>query len=125
MSDPLKVTGNLGSIQPSSLSLAQIASEVNAGRPVIAAITWFSGGSHFVAIAGVDGDAMLILDPINGQSVVRFGAFPGSYFAGPSRTSMSSPNRPERAARTLKPSGLKPVSPTVHLPAPNRRIRRG
>ena len=40
------------------------------------------GGSHFVAIAGVDGDSMLILDPANGQSVVRFGAFPGSYFGG-------------------------------------------
>ncbi len=82
VSDPLKVTGNLGSIQSSNLSLAQIAAEVNAGRPVIAAITWFSGGSHFVAIAGVDGDNMLILDPINGESVVRFGAFPGSYFRG-------------------------------------------
>ena len=82
VSDPLKVTGNLGSIQPNNLSLAQIAAEVNAGRPVIAAITWFSGGSHFVAIAGVEGDAMLILDPANGQSVVPFGAFPGSYFGG-------------------------------------------
>ena len=82
VSDPLKVTGNLGSIQPSNLSIAQIAAEVNAGRPVLAAITWFSGGSHFVAIAGVEGDSMLILDPVNGQSVVRFGAFPGSYFGG-------------------------------------------
>lgn len=35
-----------------------------------------------MAIAGVDGDNMLILDPINGESVVRFGAFPGSYFRG-------------------------------------------
>lgn len=82
VSDPLKVTGNLGSIQPNNLSLAQIAAEVNAGRPVVAAITWFSGGSHFVAIAGVEGNSMLILDPVNGQSVVRFGAFPGSYFGG-------------------------------------------
>jgi hypothetical protein len=82
VSDPLKVTGNWASDQPGSLSLDQIASEVNAGRPVIAAITWFSGGSHFVAIAGVDGDSLLVLDPINGQSVVRFGAFPGSYFSG-------------------------------------------
>jgi len=49
---------------------------------VVVGITWFSGGSHFVAIAGVLGDGLLVLDPINGQSVVRFGAFPGSYFGG-------------------------------------------
>jgi hypothetical protein len=82
VSDPLKVTGNWASDQPGSLGIDQIASEVNAGRPVVAAITWFSGGSHFVAIAGVLGDSLLVLDPINGQSVVRFGAFPGSYFGG-------------------------------------------
>ena len=82
VSDSLKVTGNLGAIQPSNLSLAAIAAEVNAGRPVVAAITWFSGGSHFVAIAGVQGDSMLILDPVNGELVVRFGAFPGSYLGG-------------------------------------------
>jgi hypothetical protein len=78
----LKVTGNWASNQPSSLGLDQLASEVNAGRPVVAGITWFSGGSHFVAIAGVLNDGLLILDPINGQSVVRFAAFPGTYFGG-------------------------------------------
>jgi len=82
VSDPLKVTGNFASVQPGNLSLAQIAAEVNAGRPVLADITWFSGGSHVVAIAGVLGDGLLILDPVNGQSVVQFGAFPGTYFGG-------------------------------------------
>lgn len=82
VSDPLKVTGNLASVQPGNLSLSQIASEVNAGRPVLADITWFSGGSHVIAIAGVLGDGLLILDPVNGQSVVQFGAFPGTYFGG-------------------------------------------
>ena len=82
VSDPLKVTGNWASDQAGSLHLDQIASEINAGRPVVASITWFSGGSHFVAIAGVLGDSLLVLDPINGQSVVRFGTFPGSYFGG-------------------------------------------
>jgi Papain-like cysteine protease AvrRpt2 len=80
--DPLKVTGNFASNQPASLSLDQIAAEVNAGRPVVVAITWLSGCSHFVAIAGIRGDGLLVLDPVNGQSVVRFGAFPGSYFGG-------------------------------------------
>ncbi|MFM0222101.1 hypothetical protein [Paraburkholderia dipogonis] len=82
VSDPLKVTGNWASNQPGDLGLDQIASELNAGRPVVADITWFSGGSHVVAIAGVLSDSLLVLDPANGQSVVRFGAFPGSYFGG-------------------------------------------
>ncbi|MBV8214050.1 MAG: C39 family peptidase [Verrucomicrobia bacterium] len=82
VSDPLKVTGNFASNQPNSLRLDQIASEINAGRPVIANITWFAGESHCVAIAGVLGDSLLILDPANGQSVARFGTFPTSYFGG-------------------------------------------
>ena len=49
---------------------------------MLADITWFSGGSHVIAIAGVLGDSLLILDPANGQSVVRFGVLPTSYFAG-------------------------------------------
>jgi hypothetical protein len=82
ISDPLKLVGNWASNQPGSLSLDEIAREVHAGRPVAADITWFSGGSHVIAIAGVLGDSLLVLDPVNGQSVVRFGAFPGSYFGG-------------------------------------------
>jgi hypothetical protein len=35
-----------------------------------------------VAIVGVLGEGLLILDPVNGQSVVQFGAFPGTYFGG-------------------------------------------
>jgi hypothetical protein len=82
VSDPLKVTGNYNTTVAGDLSLADLAGEVNAGRPVIAAITWYGGGSHFVAIAGVLGDSLLILDPINGQSVVRFGVFPSTYHGG-------------------------------------------
>ena len=36
VSDPLKVTGNWASDQAGSLHLDQIASEINAGRPVVA-----------------------------------------------------------------------------------------
>jgi hypothetical protein len=83
ISDPLKVTGNFDSYHGADLSLDQIAAQVNAGRPVAVDITWLDGsGSHVVAIAGVQGDGMLIHDPANGQSVVRFGDFPGTYFGG-------------------------------------------
>jgi hypothetical protein len=82
VTDSLKATGNWASDQPATLGLDQLANEIGAGRPIVASITWFSGGTHFVAIAGVLGDSLLILDPINGQSVVRFGSFPASYFGG-------------------------------------------
>jgi hypothetical protein len=82
VSDALKTTGNWASQQPANISLGQIANEANSGRPVVAAITFFSGPTHFVAIAGVLGDSLLILDPANGQSVIPFATFPGSYFGG-------------------------------------------
>jgi hypothetical protein len=83
VSDALDVYGNSAGWRGNDLSLDQIAGEVNAGRPVIATIKWNdTGGEHFVAIAGVFGDGLLILDPINGQSVVRFGSFPGAYYQG-------------------------------------------
>ncbi len=82
VSDPLKQMGNWASNQPKSLTLAQITSEINAGRPIAVDITWNSGGSHVVAIAGVQGDTLLILDPANGTSVVSFTSFPGTYFSG-------------------------------------------
>lgn len=82
ITDALKETGNFGSYRGADFRLDEIASEITAGRPVAVAITWFSGGSHFVAIAGVLGDSLLILDPARGQSVVRFGDFPGTYFGG-------------------------------------------
>lgn len=79
VTDALKATGNYDSYHGSDLSLDQIATQINARRPVIVEITWLNGsGSHFVAIAGVLGDGLLILDPANGQSVVRFGDFPGT-----------------------------------------------
>jgi Papain-like cysteine protease AvrRpt2 len=83
VSDPLKVTGNYASYQGANLTLAQIAAEINAGRPIAVDITWLnSSASHVVAIAGVLGDSLLVLDPANGTSVVRFGDFPGTYFGG-------------------------------------------
>jgi hypothetical protein len=82
VSDPLKVTGNWASNQAGDIGLGKIADEINAGRPVIAAITWNSGGSHYVAISGVQGDSILILDPINGQSIMPFADFPATYFGG-------------------------------------------
>jgi hypothetical protein len=80
--DALTTTGNYASSYGADLSLNQIADEVNAGRPVAVDITWNGGPSHVVAIAGVSGDILLTLDPINGQSVIPFKNFPATYFDG-------------------------------------------
>jgi len=83
VSDALTVTGNYADSFDADLTLDKIAAEVNAGRPVTVDITWFSDGhSHVVAITGVLGDSLFVLDPIHGQSIIRFGDFPGSYFGG-------------------------------------------
>lgn len=82
VTDALKTTGNNKGWQGASVSLSKIAGEISAGRPVIAGITWFSKQSHYVAIAGVLGDSLLILDPANGQAVVRFQDFPVGYLSG-------------------------------------------
>jgi hypothetical protein len=64
------------------VTVDRLAQEINAGRAVIAGITWNSGGSRFVTIAGVQGEGLLILDPVNGQSLTEFGEFPDTYFGG-------------------------------------------
>ncbi|MFT4296353.1 MAG: papain-like cysteine protease family protein [Micropruina sp.] len=82
VTDSLKKVGNLAGWHGPNLTLADIAAEIGAGRPVVAGITWTSGGSHYVIIAGVQGEGMLILDPVNGQSFTEFGEFPSTYFGG-------------------------------------------
>lgn len=82
MTDALKKVDNLASWQAPNLTLAQLVGQLTAGRPVVAGITWRSGGSHFVLIAGIQGEGMLLLDPANGESFVEFGEFPGTYFGG-------------------------------------------
>ena len=79
--DALNVSGNQAS-SVGSMSLDAIAAEMNAGRPVVADISWNSGGSHVVAIAGILNDQLLICDPANGESVISYGQFPASYFGG-------------------------------------------
>jgi hypothetical protein len=81
--DALKTVGCFASHQPASLSLDALAVEIRAGRPVVAEITWLSNSSsHFVAIAGVLNDSLLVLDPANGTSVIRWKNFPATYFGG-------------------------------------------
>lgn len=82
VTDALKAVGDYASYVGPDFALSKIEAEVNAGRPVVASITWLSKGTHFVAIAGVLGDSLLILDPANGPAVVRYQNFPSGYYGG-------------------------------------------
>jgi hypothetical protein len=88
--DALNVHGNWNSSGPSSPTLAQIATEISAGRPVAVDIAWNGGaGQHCVAIAGVLNDLLLICDPAYGESVIQFESFPSAYQGGASLVAMA------------------------------------
>ena len=86
--DALNVHGNWNKTGPSSPTLAQIASEIDAGRPVAVDIAWYGGAGHCVAIAGVLDDQLYICDPANGESVIGFELFPAAYHGGATLVSM-------------------------------------
>jgi Peptidase_C39 like family len=80
--DALNVHGNWNTSSPASPTLAQVTSEIAAGRPVAVDITWPNGNGHCVAIGGVLDDQLLICDPANGESVISFELFPAAYHGG-------------------------------------------
>lgn len=82
--DPLATTGNFGSFQGAVVSIAAIAAEISAGRPVAVDITWPSGTQHVVAIGGLSPDAVsvLLLDPVNGRTIMKWSDFPARYNGG-------------------------------------------
>lgn len=65
-----------------TISLAQLTAEIGAGRPVVFDIQRNSGTTHYVAVAGVLDDLMLICDPGAGQSVIPVASFPSAYRGG-------------------------------------------
>jgi hypothetical protein len=69
-----------------NLSLEEIDREINAGRPVVASIDWTAGvgEGHAVAIVGVLNDLLLVSDPANGETVIRYQDFPTQYAGGAS-----------------------------------------
>src|SRR4029077_860491 len=58
-----------------SIDLAHITQEVNAGRPVVYDLQ-FPTFTHYVAVAGVLDDRLLVFDPGVGESVISFNDFP-------------------------------------------------
>ncbi len=83
--DALNVNGNWNTPNMSSMTLAQITTEINAGHPIAVDLNWNDAGAqHVVAIAGVLDDQLLICDPAIGESVIAYESFPSGYQAGAS-----------------------------------------
>jgi hypothetical protein len=66
------------------LAFADIAGEIDAGRPIALCIDWTGGGGHFVTVAGYDpkGEMIEIEDPLFGTSDVPLASFPARYQGG-------------------------------------------
>jgi hypothetical protein len=90
VADALNVNGNWSGVYKNKVTLAEITSEIHAGRPLCVDISWKSGeGSHVVIIAGVLDDRVLILDPGNGETVIPWEIFPDQYLSGATRDGMA------------------------------------
>ena len=58
-------------------------------RPIAVDIAWSGGGGqHYVAIAGVLNDILLICDPIFGETFIPYEDFPSAYQGGASLNSV-------------------------------------
>ena len=67
------------------MTLAQITTEIKAGWPIAVDLSWNDkSGQHAVAIAGVLDDKLLICDPDNGESSIKYESFPSGYYGGAS-----------------------------------------
>jgi papain like cysteine protease AvrRpt2 len=72
----LSRVGNLGGFSAGALSLQQIQTEIDAGRPIGVRIGWTTGGGHFIAVAGYsDQNIVDVQDPWFGPSAVDYNAF--------------------------------------------------
>jgi hypothetical protein len=83
--DALKANHNFAGYQQ-NVTLAEIAKEVDAGRPVCVDFRWTAGPqkgfSHVVIVAGVLNDQILVLDPGFGEIPIAYEDFPSRYFDG-------------------------------------------
>ncbi len=80
----LQLVGHLAHDFGRALSMAEIAVEIDAGRPVALCIDWTGGGGHFVVIDGYDETAgtVDIKDSLFGASTEPLSQFPASYQGG-------------------------------------------
>jgi hypothetical protein len=81
----LQQRGHHASTAGGSAAMAQVKTEIDAGRPLALRIAWNGGGAHFVVISGYQtDDAHIAVDDPGSAShnLVDYSAFPGSYGGG-------------------------------------------
>lgn len=75
----LKMVGHLNVIVERSLTLGEIAAELNAARPIVACMRYFIGW-HLVVVYGLlETRQLLIADPLHGYTKTSFEGFCTSY----------------------------------------------
>jgi len=88
LDDALRQTGNLyEALLDKHLVCDPIVAWVEAGMPIGASITWFSGGAHFVAVDGYrdfgdSGQQVHIQDPLHGPGLQDYNVFVSNYPPG-------------------------------------------
>lgn len=80
----LTLVGHLNRDFGGSLTMEQIAAQVDQGKPFGLCIDWTGGGGHFVVVDGYDlaAKTIEIEDPWFGRSTVAYSSFPASYQGG-------------------------------------------
>jgi hypothetical protein len=61
--------GNIQNSGTGTISLAQIATQINAGRPIVVRWGWNSGGGHFVVGHGINGNNVYYMNPWFGEGL--------------------------------------------------------
>ncbi len=85
LDNPLQIVGHLDRMVLSVTAFADVATEVNSGRPHCIRITWSGGGAHFIAAIGyigsdpATGQFLSVDDPIWGPSDVAYPTLQTSY----------------------------------------------
>ncbi len=83
----LAVTGHFASMRPAVLSVAEVAAEIRAGRPIGCRIEWPGGSGHFLTIVGIgrsnSGTTYIdVSDPVFLDLRIAYQSFPVQYQGG-------------------------------------------
>ena len=72
-------------VSPGTLTFEAIRQEIDRGRPICAAISWYSGGGHFVVLSGYrmlgsGARQVYVQDPLNPSALVDLDEFSFAYY---------------------------------------------
>ena len=81
LNEALQFVGCYSHWSPGHRSFERIQAEIDAGRPICLRLEWYSGGSHYLLVAGYYAATheIYLEDPQHGPSVQKFALFPHTY----------------------------------------------